>query len=342
MKYISPYYGKGTLQDLKKRVVKELTREPCPIDPDALDIVLAINHLPFVVHTIESCSGHIKCDTGLPKHLEEAVKSYWSSIRGCFGDSNSFNKKLYRKFMQPKYQLAAYFFSSRFYERFFEGHPVPYGDEFIHQLPHSLKGAFLAICDDQEDPVWTNYWDLVNDPEQISVFEDVADFVYDLNPRFEIYAQLRDLATRITNLDDVKYCDWGWGRADVGPFLDILYVKSSIAYDFHQELAKLFRGKDDDVVLRYPQEMEILEGMMSGDPDATCIACFEPMSECDCQEEGDFPPGWTPMKELRGFQKLDKIQISAAYWKRSLKAPLTQAKLDRFWAKVWKLVRKYQ
>ena len=56
--YYSPYYGWASLASIKKRTMKAV-ETPGVIDVLALDAVVAINKLPFVVQTIESCSGHI-------------------------------------------------------------------------------------------------------------------------------------------------------------------------------------------------------------------------------------------------------------------------------------------
>jgi len=334
-------HGK-TLPEIKKRIVKTLLKDPCPIDPDVLDIVIAINQLPFVVQTVESCSGHIDCSTGLPKKVEDAVKSYWNHVRFRYGDARGYNKKLFKKYMHPKYQLAAYFFSSRFYKRFLQGKDVPYRHEFIHNLDPDLKESFLHLCEIQ-NPRYTNFSGLIVDSEQRPIFEAIANFVYRQNPKLEIYALLRELAAQISNdLKDVRYCDWSWGQGpDSGTFLDIIYVECSKARKFHQDLSRLFRGKDDYIALRYKEGIEILEGMLTGDPDALCIFCYEPQSdECNCIEE-IFPDGnWSPEKDLKKLKKKAKVQFEAAYWK-TLRVPHTEAILDRFWDKVWDVIRKY-
>lgn len=347
MKFFSPYYGHKSLKKIKKQLFKELRRELCPIDPDVFDIVIAINQLPFVVHTIESCSGHINCKTGLPKVMEAEIKYYWYSLSCAFTDPPDYDEESYRKYMHPKYQLAAYFFHSKFYKRIFKKSKgkkkkIYYQQEFIDALTPELKVAYLEICKNQ-DPDYTNYRELVEEPEQTEVFEAIANAVYNANPDLTIYEQLQSLAIRIFNLDGTKYCDWAWGlSSDTGTFLDILYVESSIARDFHRDLAKLFSGRNDNISLRQEEDAEILEEMTSGDPDATCIACFGIVSECNCREDEDiFPADWTPEKELKEIREKQKVQFQVAYWK-TLKTPLTVARLDVFWKKVWKIIKKYQ
>ena len=102
------------------------------------------------------------------------------------------------------------------------------------------------------------------------------------------------------------------------------------------DLSKLF----EDVSLRYEDMLEVLYEMISGDPDATCFACYEPISECgNCTKE-IFPEGWSPEKEIRRIEQASEIQFNAVY-STPLKKPHTEARLDTFWRKVRAVVRKY-
>jgi len=348
MKYFSPFFGPATLKSIKKRVLRELRRKPCPIDPTIVDLMIDINKLPFVIHTIESCSGHVDCETDLPRPMEKALKYYWYTVTSRFLDTGkAYNLKMYKHFMQPQFQLMAYFITKpvasrlrKKYKAKKKSKRVIFRNEFLDAISGELLDEFLAYAKEQ-DSKYTDYVELM-EGEDVELFEALADAFYKANPNLSIYQKLQDAADKIEAFDpSLRYCDWAWGAANEGVFLDILYVKSEAARDFHRQLSRLFKHRKDKVLERYEEDMNILTGMIEGGPDAICIACYESLDECECYEEDIFDDDWSPETELQKLAKQAKIQFHAAYWKSSLKQPLTVAGLDVFWDKVRDLVTKF-
>jgi hypothetical protein len=334
MYYVSPYFGRATAKTIQRKSLKVVTGFPSPIDPAIQGLMVEVNSLPFVLHTIECCSGHVNCPTGLPEEAEDAITYYWNSLHSRFGHTGGQNKKNYLKFLHPKFQLVAYFLIPEFYEEVSAGGSMPFDELF--QLPRKLQKSFDKLYDGSRN--YVDYSSIVTDPRKTKLFQDIADHIWRNDKNHEVYTLLKQLADRIITTENVDYCGWAWGSPDTQAFLQILYIKCPEALAFHKELAKLFRGHGEDrVMLNYSHDIDLLEDIISGDPDATCIACFYPVSDPDCnhcyQEYVDAE------EELARLKDLSQIQFIGSYWKDFKR--ITIPNLEKFWRKVASLVRKY-
>lgn len=348
--------GKLTpLSTIKRNALKEVSKtSPSIIDTPIQDIVIALNKLPFVVTTIESCSGHIPYSSGTPARLEDTCKQYYVEHNEWFKQEENINSQQWRKFLDPKYVVASYFFEPHFVERLDR---IQFKKNSKNVIPHQT--AFLNLLDEDVN-FSASYWEAIDlietgtYPGQIffaseeilavDVFERVAKFIKDNGIPYE--SQISKMSQLILT-DQIEFYDLS-ARAGCVPFLQLIYVKDSEeAKAFHQQLAAIFKSR---IVSPDEEDLQRLKDEYANKPKARCYACGDYVSKCDCpwllQNGQEIPKhalkGKRRKEEFEGlirhFEKLLSRQIPYAYWhyeiskKATPKVKLQQ--LSAFWDKV--------
>jgi len=246
----SKFHKQDSLEAILRKNLRNLAKRPPGfIDPEIYDVVVAINQLPFVVETIESCSGHYSYKTRLPPVVESAVKNYFNNIHVMFAGSNAKNRKRWRKLLQPHYCLAAFFLSRGFIERLWERRPCLYQDTFIKYAQKNLP-HYEDIADQIMD-----YELGMKEVIDMPIFKKLAQFSLTLHPPF--ISELENLAEVL--IEEKQ----GYGDLDsfsTSPFLQILYLDVPQARIFHKKLSQIFEDTLDfceiDEVIHYPKLCE--------------------------------------------------------------------------------------
>lgn len=77
---------------------------PGIIDPRILQIVVALNALPFVIKTVESCSGHIRGSSAWPQcdgRTDDTVAPFLMIVYDKSRESSAFHRQLSKRFSGP-------------------------------------------------------------------------------------------------------------------------------------------------------------------------------------------------------------------------------------------------
>ena len=333
MKYYSFLYGNKELNYIKRKNIDFVSNKHV-LDGDIRDIIIDINKLTFVVETVESCSGHIYCNSSLPRNMQKAISKYLDAARIVVenyiseGDIEQEYLEFLIYFIKYEYAIA-YYLISPFYKSGYKNlqdmiDNTEWGREIkeeILDLDEFGLEEYLEMS-------------LYHQMDFIKLGEFISELPLDKN--FKIVKEISEGA-KGNKCKICPFCTY-YNSEEKHGFLSINYINGKQSHDFDKALWNIFKGRKSRRVDTMQRDLEQMKyELRTADFEEGCVECGEPVnSNWICEEGHNVKKSLkTRIKASEGFIKK---QMSISYYSKEIK---TKKGFENLWNRVRKLIQKY-